>query len=250
MPGLVTLNSFPFSLRRSLRLTRVLLPRTRRAMAQVKICGLTDTAHIRAAAEAGADWVGFVLFPKSPRNILGEGEDGLDEAASLVEFAQDLGLLAVILLVDPDEDLFEDVLHEIEPDAIQLHGKESPDQVVRWWRDCAGICELWRAVSVGSEDDLEMLDQWRGDRFLIDAKPPEGSDLPGGNGEHMDWHLLEGFEPGVPWILAGGLTPNNVEAAVTATGAHAVDVSTGVERAPGVKDEDLIRAFIDAAKSA
>lgn len=219
-------------------------------MAQVKICGLKDTAHIRAAAEAGADWVGFVLFPKSPRNILGEGEGGLDEVCGLSEFAQDLGLRSVVLLVDPDEDLFDDVLHEVEPDAIQLHGKESPDQVLRWWRDCSGICELWRAIGVSTEDDLETLDQWRVDCLLIDAKPPENADRPGGNGEAMDWTLLEGFEPGVPWILAGGLTPENVETAITATGASAVDVSSGVESAPGLKDEDLIRAFIDAAKSA
>lgn len=219
-------------------------------MAHVKICGLKDTAHIRAAAEAGADWVGFVLYPKSPRNVLGEGEDRLDEVCALSEFAQDLGLQSVILLVDPDEDLFEDVLNEVEPDAIQLHGKESPDQVVRWWRDCTGICELWRAVGVSNEDDLEELDQWRVDRLLIDAKPPEDSDRPGGNGEAMDWSLLEGFDPGVPWLLAGGLTVENVDAAITATGATAVDVSSGVELSPGIKDEDLIRAFIDAAKSA
>lgn len=219
-------------------------------MAQVKICGLKDTAHIRAAAEAGADWVGFVLFPKSPRNLLGEGEDGLDEVIDLSEFAQELGLLSVILLVDPDEDLFEDVLHNVEPDAIQLHGKESPEQVVRWWHDCAGICELWKAVSVANEDDLEELDQWRVDRLLVDAAAPEDADNPGGNGETMDWSLLDGFDPGVPWLLAGGLTPTNVEAAIHATNAAAVDVSSGVERARGVKDENLIRAFIDAAKSA
>ncbi len=219
-------------------------------MAQVKICGLSDSAHIRAAAEAGADWVGFVLFEKSPRNILGEGEEALDEVCSLSEFAQDLGLLSVILLVDPDEDLFDAVLHEVEPDAIQLHGKENPDQVLRWWRDCSGICELWRAVGVSTEDDLEELDQWRVDRLLIDAKPPQDADRPGGNGEAIDWALLDGFEPGVPWILAGGLTPDKVEEAITATGANAVDVSSGVESAPGLKDVNLIGAFIDAAKSA
>ncbi len=219
-------------------------------MAQVKICGLKDTAHIRAAAEAGADWVGFVLFPKSPRNILGDGEDGLDDVIDLCEFAQDLGLLSVILLVDPDEDLFEEILHDVEPDAIQLHGNESPEQVVRWWRDCAGICELWKAVSVSNENDLEELDRWRVDRLLIDAAPPVDADAPGGNGETVDWSLLEGFEPDVPWLLAGGLTPENVEAAIAATGAAAVDVSSGVERERGVKDENLIRAFIDAAKSA
>lgn len=219
-------------------------------MALVKICGLRDTAHIRAAAEAGADWVGFVLFEKSPRNVLGEGEDALDDVCALSEFAQDLGLLSVILLVDPDEDFFDSVLHEIEPDAIQLHGSETPDQVLRWWRDCSGICELWRAVGVANEDDLETLDQWRVDRLLIDAKPPEDSDRPGGNGETMDWSLLEDLDLEVPWLLAGGLTPVNVEVAISATGATAVDVSSGVESAPGLKDEDLIRAFIDAAKSA
>jgi len=219
-------------------------------MAQVKICGLKDTAHIRAAAEAGADWVGFVLFQKSPRNLLGEGEDALEDVIGLSTFAQDLGLLSVILLVDPDEDLFEDVLHDVEPDAIQLHGRETPEQVVRWWRDCAGICELWKAVGVSSEADLEELDQWRVDRLLVDAKPPEDADRPGGNGDPLDWTILEDFEPGVPWILAGGLTADNVESAVAATGATAVDVSSGIERAPGIKDEDLIRAFIDAAKSA
>lgn len=219
-------------------------------MTLVKICGLKDTAHIRVAAEAGADWVGFVLYPKSPRNVLGEGEDAFEDVIGLSKFAQDLGLLSVILLVDPDDDFFEDVLHDVEPNAIQLHGKETPDQVLRWWRDCAGICELWRAISVSSEEDLEDLDQWRADRLLIDAAAPEGSDRPGGNGEPVDWDMLAGFEPDVPWLLAGGLTPDNVEDAVTATGATAVDVSTGVERAPGVKDEDLIRAFIDAAKSA
>ena len=219
-------------------------------MAQVKICGLKDTAHIRAAAEAGADWVGFVLYPKSPRNVLGDGEDALDEVCGLSEFAQELGLLSVILLVDPDEDLFEDVLHDVEPDAIQLHGKETPEQVLRWWRDGAGICEIWKAVSVANADDLEELDQWRVDRLLVDAAPPADADNPGGNGETMDWSLLQEFEPGVPWILAGGLTPENVEDAIAITGAAAVDVSTGVERERGVKDEDLIRAFIDAAKSA
>jgi len=219
-------------------------------MTEVKICGLKDTVHIRAAAEAGAEWVGFVLVPKSPRNLLGEGEDALEDVTSLSEFAQDLGLRSVVLLVDPGEDFFEDVLHEIEPDAIQLHGKESPDQVLRWWRDCSGICELWKSVGVSNEDDLDALDQWRVDRFLIDAKPDDATDLPGGNGEPFDWSLLEGFDPGVPWLLAGGLTPENVEEAIHATDAPAVDVSSGVERTRGVKDEELIRAFIDAAKSA
>ncbi len=204
---------------------------------------------VRVAAEAGADWAGFVLFPKSPRNMLGTGEGALEEVTDLSEFAQELGLASVILMVDPDEELFEAVLHDVTPDAIQLHGQETPEKVQRCWRDSNGVCELWKAIGVSSADDLSDLDQWRADRLLIDAKPPEGTDLPGGNGEAIDWSILEGFETDRPWFLAGGLTPENVAAAITATGAHAVDVSSGVERTRGLKDEDLIRAFIDAAKS-
>lgn len=219
-------------------------------MTDVKICGLTDTSMVRVAAEAGASWAGFVLFPKSPRNLLGEGDEALESLDELSGFAQELGLQSVVLMVDPDEDLFEQVLHSIEPNAIQLHGKESPEQVMRMWRDCTGICELWKAVGVSGEADLEDLDQWRVDRLLIDAKPPEDADLPGGNGAAIDWSILDGFEAPVPWLLAGGLTPGNVGDAIAATGARAVDVSSGVERVRGVKDEDLIRDFIDAAKSA
>ncbi|MEM8617036.1 MAG: phosphoribosylanthranilate isomerase [Pseudomonadota bacterium] len=219
-------------------------------MAHVKICGLKDTSMVRTCAEAGADWVGFVLYPKSPRNILGTGAEALEDLEDLSRFAQELGVLSVVLMVNPDEDLFEQVLHDIEPNAIQLHGKENPKQIERMWRDCDGICELWKAVGVSSEADLEDLDQWRVDRLLLDAKPPQGADLPGGNGAAIDWSILSGFEAPAPWLLAGGLTPDNVEAAITATGARAVDVSSGVERARGVKDEALVRAFIDAAKTA
>ena len=204
---------------------------------------------VRVAAEAGADWAGFVLFPKSPRNVLGTGDDALEEFEELSRFAQELGLFRGALLVDPDEDLFEQVLHDVSPDAIQLHGKETPEKVIRAWRDCDGICELWKAVGVSGLEDLDELGQWKSDRLLLDAKPPEGADRTGGHGETFDWSLLQGVEIEPPWLLAGGLTPDNVADAISATGAHAVDVSSGVERAPGVKDEDLIRAFIDAAKS-
>lgn len=219
-------------------------------MALVKICGLTDPGMVRVAADAGADWVGFVLFPKSPRNILGSGADALDAAEELCRFADDLGVASVILMVDPHEALFARVLRDVGPGAIQLHGNETPEQLMRHWRDSDGICEIWKAVSVATEDDLSQLDQWPADRLLIDAKPPEGSDLPGGNGVAMDWQLLEGLILTKPWLLAGGLTPHNVAEAIASSGAQAVDVSSGVERAPGVKDEDLISAFIDAAKSA
>ncbi len=219
-------------------------------MTQVKICGLTDPSMVRIAAEAGADWIGFVLYPKSPRNLLGSGADALDEVQELSQFAQELGVLSTILMVDPSEDLFEQVLHDVEPNAIQLHGKETPVQVQRMWRDCSEICELWKAVGVSDTEDLQEIEQWRVDRLLIDAKPAPDASLPGGNGEVMDWSVLAGFEPHVPWLLAGGLTPENVAEAIAVTGALAVDVSTGVERVRGVKDEDLIRAFIDAVRDA
>lgn len=219
-------------------------------MTHVKICGLTDTTMVRLAAEAGADWVGFVLYPKSPRNILGTGKTDLDQLEELSSFAQELGIGSVVLTVDPDEDLFERILHDISPTAIQLHGNENPKDVQRMWRDCSEICELWKAVGISRADELEALEQWQVDRLLIDAKPPEGADLPGGNGAVMDWDILEGYEPHVPILLAGGLTPDNVADAITATGVRAVDVSSGVERVRGVKDEDLVRLFIDNAKSA
>ncbi|MEM1036132.1 MAG: phosphoribosylanthranilate isomerase [Pseudomonadota bacterium] len=218
-------------------------------MTAVKICGLSDPHMVRVAAEAGADWVGFVLYPKSPRNVLGQGND-LELYADLVNFAFELGVASVTLMVDPDERFVEHVLSTAVPNAIQLQGKETPKHVRRLWQMTYQTCEIWKAAGIGNEDELEALQAFEVDRFLIDAKPAEGADLPGGNGEVGDWSLLEGFEPGIPWLLAGGLTPNNVADAITATGAHAVDVSSGVERARGVKDEDLIRDFIDAAKTA
>ena len=218
-------------------------------MTQVKICGLSDITHVRVAAEAGAEWAGFVLFPKSPRNVLGSGVSALEHFQELVSAAADFGIGSVALLVDPDDDLFHDVALDIQPNAIQLHGAESVAQVNRMWRDCAGEIELWKAFSVDADTDLTTLDMWSVDRYLLDAKAPAESDLPGGNGAAFDWQLLQDLHLSKPWILAGGLTLENVSAAIDATGAPMVDVSSGVETAPGVKDEDLIRAFIDAAKS-
>ncbi len=204
---------------------------------------------VRVAAEAGATWVGFMLVEKSPRNVLGQGEDALDLLTELSGFAQELGILSVAVMVDPDDELFEAVLHDVGPNAIQLHGRETPHQVQRMWRDASGICEVWKAFGIGSLDDLENTEAFTGvDRLLMDAKPPEGTDMQGGHGQVGDWSLFEDYHPQTPWLLAGGLRPDNVAAAVAATGAHAVDVSSGVERERGVKDEDLIRAFIDAAK--
>lgn len=202
---------------------------------------------VRVAAEAGADWVGFVLYPKSPRNVLGPRGD-LDLYVELTDFAHALGIASVALMVDPSEADVDAVLSASIPTAIQLHGRETPQQARRLWQMTYETCELWKAAGVSDEDELEALLAFEVDRLLIDAKPADGADLPGGNGETGDWSLLEDFDPGRPWLLAGGLTPDNVVEAIGATGAHAVDVSSGVERMRGVKDEDLIRDFIDAAK--
>lgn len=218
-------------------------------MVQVKICGLQDPTHIRVAAEAGADWVGFVLFPNSPRNILGVGEDALESAIDLVRTADAFGVSSVILTVDPDEDLFLQILQDVRPNVIQLHGKEDRDRVQRLWLDCDGEVELWKAISVDAHTEWDAVYDLPVDRLLLDAKAPDESQRPGGNGDPFDWQILQDIELRHPWVLAGGLTPDKVAEAVAATGATAVDVSSGVERAPGVKDEDLIRAFIDAAKS-
>ncbi len=219
-------------------------------MTDVKICGLTDPSMVRAAAEAGADWAGFVLYPKSPRNVLATGPDALQALQELSAFAQELGVRSVALMVDPDEDLFERVLHDVAPDAIQLHGNETPKQVQRFWRDASGICEVWKAIGVSDRSDFEIVAGYTElDRVLLDARAPQGADLPGGNGEALNWAMLDGFESEAPWFLAGGLSAGNVAEAIAVTGARAVDVSSGVERARGVKDEDLIRAFIDAAKT-
>ena len=180
--------------------------------------------------------------------MLGPNGD-LEEYTDLVNFAFELGVESVALMVDPTERMVDKVLTTAVPNAIQLHGKETPEYVRRIWQMTFQTCEVWKAAGISNEDELEALQAFEVDRFLIDAKPAEGADLPGGNGEVGDWSLLEGFETHVPWLLAGGLTPSNVVEAITATGAHAVDVSSGVERARGVKDEDLIRDFIDAAKS-
>lgn len=209
-------------------------------MAQVKICGLRRPEHIEAAADAGARYVGLVFFPKSPRAV------SVDEAARLVSHVP-VGVATVGLFVDPDDDLLDEVLGKVPLDVIQLHGSESPDRV-------AGIKALtglpvMKAVGLSDPSDLPALTDYGlvADMLLVDAKPPRDAGLPGGNGLSFDWRLLVGRKWLRPWMLAGGLTTQNVAEAVRLTGAPAVDVSSGVETEPGVKDEALIRAFISAA---
>jgi len=209
-------------------------------MTEVKICGLSEPDTLRAAVRAGADYIGFVFVPASPRAVTPYA------AASLM-----LGLgtsVPVALMVDP-EDAQVDEIAALGFPALQLHGHETPHRV-REIKERTGK-EVWKAVGVQDEDDLTGLAFYEAaDRFLIDAKPPEDAMATGGNGEAFDWSILTRWTADRPWLLAGGLTPENVSEAISATGAPAVDVSTGVERARGLKDRSLIEAFIKAAKGA
>lgn len=210
-------------------------------MAQVKICGLTRPEHVAAAVDAGAGFVGFVFFPKSPRNI---------DADSAAMLAADVppGVARVGLFVNPDDALLDAVLAKVPLDILQLHGSESPERVARI-KARTGL-PVMKAVGVADAADLEALWDYGlvADMLLVDAKPPKDAALPGGNGLSFDWRLLVGRKWLKPWMLAGGLTPKNVAEAVRLTGARIVDVSSGVESAPGQKDAGLIRAFVAAAR--
>lgn len=209
-------------------------------MAQVKICGLRRPEHLAAAVEAGARYVGLVFFPKSPRAV------SADEAAELAAQVPP-GVARVGLFVDPDDDLLAATLARVPLDIVQLHGSESPDRVAAV-KALAGL-PVMKSVGLSGPADLPALTDYGlvADMLLVDAKPPKGAALPGGNGLAFDWRLLVGRRWLRPWMLAGGLTAQNVAEAIRLTGAPAVDVSSGVETEPGVKDEALIRAFIAAA---
>jgi len=210
---------------------------------RVKICGLREAADVRAAAAAGAAYVGFVFFAKSPRNL------AVDAAAALALEVPE-GICKVALTVDADEATLDQLIEAVPLDMLQLHGRESPDRVAAV-RARYGL-PVMKAVGVAGEEDLSQIDLYAqvADQLLIDAKPPRGADLPGGNGLAFDWRLLAGRKYWQrPWMLAGGLTPQNVGEAIRLTGARQVDVSSGVERAPGVKDAGLIEAFIRSAQA-
>jgi phosphoribosylanthranilate isomerase len=208
---------------------------------RVKICGLTESADIPAALLAGARYVGFVFFKKSPRNL------ALRDAAFMAASVPD-GICKVALTVDADNTFLDHLIDAVPLDMLQLHGAETPERVAEI-QDRYGL-PVMKAVGVADEGDLPALQEYLrvADQVLVDAKPPKGADLPGGNGLTFDWRLIAGRRWPVPWMLAGGLTPDNVAEAIALTGARQVDVSTGVESAPGVKDADLIRAFCTAAK--
>jgi phosphoribosylanthranilate isomerase len=210
---------------------------------KVKICGLKTEAALEAALAAGADYVGLVFFPPSPRNLSPEA------AVPLAARARGRARI-VALMVDPDDALIDAVIASVDPDLLQLHGEESPERVAEVRRRWAK--PVMKAVKVETAQDAEAALRYRGvaDLILFDARPPKGSPLPGGNGAPFDWHALADVKDRVAYMLSGGLTPDNVAAAIAVTGAAVVDVSSGVEVRPGEKDPELIRRFLLAAKAA
>lgn len=209
----------------------------------IKICGLTTPDALDVALTAGADFVGFVFFPPSPRNL------GLEAARTLG--AQVQGRAGkVALTVDANDDTIAAVVAALQPDMLQLHGKETPDRVVAV-RTRFGL-PVMKALPIATRADLASIRVYSDvvDRLLFDARPPEEATRPGGLGVSFDWTLLRDIKPGVPWMLSGGLDAGNVAEAIALTGAPGVDVSSGVERAPGEKDVGKIRAFIRAARMA
>lgn len=213
------------------------------ASVRVKICGLTEAADVAAAVAAGAAYVGFVLFPPSPRSL------SLPAARALA-LEVPPGVAKVALTVDADDTLLDALCAEVPLDMLQLHGAESPARV-REVKARHGL-PVMKAIGLAGAADLAQIDRYAGvaDQLLIDAKPPPGASRPGGNATAFDWALIEGRDWPLPWLLAGGLTPDNVAEAVRRSGARQLDVSSGVECTPGRKDPALIRAFVRAARAA
>ena len=206
---------------------------------QVKICGLRTLADLEAVASAGAAYYGLNFFPKSPRYVT------LDQAR-LLTLATPPGLAKVALTVDADDATLDAIVEAMPLDMLQLHGHETPDRVARV-RVRYGL-PVMKVVGVADEGDLATLYDHStiADQLMIDAKPPKGAVLPGGNGVTFDWRLIAGRRWLRPWMLAGGLTAQNVAEAVRLTGARQIDLASGVESAPGVKDPAMIRAFMAA----
>lgn len=211
---------------------------------RVKICGLSTPETVTAAVEAGADYIGFVFYGRSPRNVPPA------RAAELAKLAP-AEVLKVALVVDAGDETIGDIMESLQPDILQLHGAETPERLCEI-KSRFGVT-LMKAVAIAGPEDLGRISVYRdsADLLLFDAKPPKSMPqaLPGGNGLVFDWTLIAGQKPELPWMLSGGLTAENVGEAIRITGAEAVDVSSGVEDAPGRKNPELIRKFIRAAKN-
>ncbi len=207
---------------------------------RVKICGLKTRESVTAAVDAGAAYLGFNFVPRSKRFV--DVETARDLAANVKP-----GVAKVGLVLDADNETLDAINARVPLDMIQLHGEETPERVAEV-RARYGL-PVMKAIGIADESDLEKLEIFAAvaDQLLVDAKPPSVADLPGGTGLSFDWRLIANRRWPVPWMLAGGLTAENVAEAIALTGAKQVDVASGVESAPGVKDAGMIRAFIASA---
>lgn len=208
---------------------------------RVKICGVTSQQLMRDVGNAGAQYAGLVFFEKSPRNL------SLDKARSIALEAP-TGLAKVALVVNPSDRFLDSLTTTVPLDMIQLHGSETPQRVSEI-KQKTGL-PVMKAIGVAEQDDLKKLDVYAtvADQLLVDAKPAKDAILPGGNGSAFDWSLLQGRRWKGPWMLAGGLNPENVAQAIAITGTQQIDVSSGVEIRPGEKDKQKINAFVRAAQ--
>ncbi len=211
----------------------------------VKICGLSTPETVATAVAAGADMVGFMFYPRSPRNV------SVETSAALADLARGRATI-VAVMVDPTDEALETITAGLKPDLLQLHGSESAERVSEI-RQRFGI-PVMKVLAIATAQDLAPIPEYAGlvDSFLFDAKPSPSTahSLPGGNGISFDWRLVKGLEPGKPALLSGGLNASNVADAIRLTGMGGVDVSSGVESRPGEKDPAMIEAFIAAARSA
>ncbi len=208
---------------------------------EIKICGLSTQEAVTACIDAGADLIGFIFFEKSPRHLT------LQTAAELSAFAgKKVGKIAVTVNASDKE--LDAIVAQVKPDFLQLHGKETPDQVslIKKKYDLPVV----KAFAIRTGDDFAQLATYEGiaDRFLLDAKAPKGSDLPGGNGVSFDWNLLASFKTNTPVMLSGGLDISNIKDALDISQASSIDVSSGVESSPGIKDVAKIASFIKTVR--
>ncbi|AIJ99846.1 phosphoribosylanthranilate isomerase [Brucella suis] len=209
----------------------------------IKICGLKTPEAVAAALDGGATHIGFIFFPKSPRHIT-------PDAAARLRAAATGRAVAVAVTVDTDDEALDEIVKTVRPDMLQLHGGETPERV-RFLKERYNL-PVMKAFSIREAGDLEAIAPYRGiaDRFLFDAKPPKGSELPGGNGISFDWNLLAALDADIDYMLSGGLNADNIAEALLKTGAPGIDISSGVECAPGEKDVRLIENFFQAVADA
>lgn len=207
---------------------------------EIKICGLSTPEAVDRAADLSADMAGFIFFDKSPRHV------AVETAAALAERARARDLKTVAVTVNMDDAGLDEIVARMKPDWLQLHGGESPERAAEL-KARYGL-PVMKAFAIREAADLDRIAPYDGiaDRFLFDAKPPKGSDLPGGNGVSFDWRLLATLDGAASYMLSGGLTKDNVGEALRISGANMVDVSSGVESAPGIKDLGMMDAFVRA----